>query len=386
MTEGMTMRNICFDTETTGFNFIDDRIIELAYIIEENGNIIERYDQFIKIDFPIPEAAKAVNNISDMMLKTFGIEEKQAAEAFMNALGDGNVTVTAHNCQFDLSFIYNMLIRYYKKEDVDLLFKKVKWIDSLTILRDRKVFPHKLSDGIEYYNIQNVVNSHRAIDDTEALYYLLQAAGLRSAAGNREHVHAEGVLQARFLVQQVLEVLDVRVLPEFQDYPDALLGGLVGDVDYVGGLARLDQVGHVSQELADVHADHRIGYLCDDKVYLAALNLLFLDASPDLDLAGACLIYVLQLVFVDDDAARREIGTLDVAHELSRGQVGILHVCLQRVYDLTKIVGRRGGGHADRYTLGTVDQEIRDAHGQDRGFLFRLVKVGNKIHRILVDV
>lgn len=172
------MRNIYFDTETTGFNFVDDRIIELAYIIEENGNIIERYDQFIKIDFPIPEDAKKVNNISDMMLKTFGIEEKDVAEAFMTAIDDGNVTVTAHNCQFDLSFIYNMLIRYYDKEYVDSIFNNINWIDSLTILRDRKVFPHKLSDGIEYYNIMGVKNSHRAIDDTEALYYLVQAMEL----------------------------------------------------------------------------------------------------------------------------------------------------------------------------------------------------------------
>lgn len=173
------MRNIYFDTETTGFNFAtNDRIIELAFIVEENGKIIKRYDEFIKIDFPIPEDAKKVNNISDMMLKTFGIDERKVAEDFLIAIGDGNSTVYAHNCHFDLSFVYHMFLRWYNKEDIDNIFAKIKWVDSLTILKDRKKYPHKLADGIEYYHIEGVKNSHRAIDDTEALYYLVQAIRL----------------------------------------------------------------------------------------------------------------------------------------------------------------------------------------------------------------
>lgn len=171
-------RNIFVDTETTGFDPVNNKTIELAFIEEENGNILNKYDNFINIGEPIPDKIKELTGISDMMLQTFGLPEKTVADDFKAALGDGNVTVYAHNAQFDLGFIYNLLIRNYDKSEIDALFAKIKWIDSLTILRDRKAFPHKLSDGIEYYNIEGVKNSHRAIDDTEAMYYLVQAMRL----------------------------------------------------------------------------------------------------------------------------------------------------------------------------------------------------------------
>lgn len=175
----MTMnRNIYVDTETTGFDSVNNKTIELAFIEEENGNILNKYDNFINICEPLPDKIKELTGISDMMLHTFGLSEKAVADDFKAVLGDGNVTVYAHNAQFDLGFIYNLLIRNYDKSEIDALFAKIKWIDSLTILRDRKAFPHKLSDGIEYYNIEGVKNSHRAIDDTEAMYYLVQAMRL----------------------------------------------------------------------------------------------------------------------------------------------------------------------------------------------------------------
>ena len=37
------------------------------------------------------------------------------------------------------------------------------------MLKDRKLYPHKLIDAVEYYEIEKV-NFHRAIDDTKALY------------------------------------------------------------------------------------------------------------------------------------------------------------------------------------------------------------------------
>lgn len=49
----------------------------------------------------------------------------------------------------------------------------IKWIDTLSILKDRKAYPHKLCDAVEHYNIEKV-NFHRAIDDTKALFLLTQ--------------------------------------------------------------------------------------------------------------------------------------------------------------------------------------------------------------------
>ena len=42
-------------------------------------------------------------------------------------------------------------------------------MDTVSVLKDRKEFPHKLIDAVEYYELEEV-NFHRAIDDTKALY------------------------------------------------------------------------------------------------------------------------------------------------------------------------------------------------------------------------
>ena len=47
---------------------------------------------------------------------------------------------------------------------------------------------------------------------------------------------------------------------------------------------------------------------------------------------------------------------------------------------------RNAGGHAHGNPLGAVDQKIGDLHRKDAGFLFGLVKIGDKIHNILIQV
>jgi DNA polymerase III, epsilon subunit and related 3''-5'' exonucleases len=88
-----------------------------------------------------------------------------AAEAFLEIFLPAEKTlIIAHNAQFDLSFVLKMLERHEKKIPVafDIL-------DTFTILKDRKAYPHSLSDAIEYYQIEDVQNSHRAMDDVNAL-------------------------------------------------------------------------------------------------------------------------------------------------------------------------------------------------------------------------
>ena len=79
----------------------------------------------------------------------------------------------AHNCQFDLSFVYSLLERHYPNEAYEIV-SNLKWMDTVTVLKDRKEFPHKLIDAVKYYGIEEV-NFHRAIDDTKALYNVTQA-------------------------------------------------------------------------------------------------------------------------------------------------------------------------------------------------------------------
>ena len=109
------MRVIYFDTETTGLKFTDDQIIELAMLIVEDGKIIEEYDKFINIGRDLPPKIIDITGITDEMLILEGVSEKSVAEDLKSRLTPSTLMI-AHNCQFDLSFVYFLLKRHYPDE------------------------------------------------------------------------------------------------------------------------------------------------------------------------------------------------------------------------------------------------------------------------------
>lgn len=141
-------------------------------LIVEDGQVVEEYDKFINIDKDLPQDITKITGITDEMLIMEGVSEKTVADDLKNNLAP-NTLMIAHNCQFDLSFIYYLLKRHYPDE-VDEILSNLDWIDTLTVLKDRKKYPHKLIDAVRHYKIPEV-NFHRAIDDTKALYDVTQA-------------------------------------------------------------------------------------------------------------------------------------------------------------------------------------------------------------------
>ena len=166
------MKVIYFDTETTGLNSKFDRIIELAMLTVEDGEIVDDYDKFVNIGRDLPPKITRITGITndDLILK--GESEAHIAEDLKNNLTP-NTLMIAHNCQFDLSFVYSLLERHYPNEAYEIV-SNLKWMDTVTVLKDRKEFPHKLIDAVKYYGIEEV-NFHRSIDDTKALYNVTQA-------------------------------------------------------------------------------------------------------------------------------------------------------------------------------------------------------------------
>ena len=158
---------IYFDTETTGLDFKNSRIIELAMLTVEDDEIIEEYDKFIRINSFIPPKIVEITGITDEMLVNEGVDEKIIAQDLKDRLTKGTLMI-AHNAQFDLSFLYNLLKRHFPDEAFDIVFN-CKWLDTYSVLKDIKEYPHKLIDAVHYYGIKEV-NFHRAINDTKALY------------------------------------------------------------------------------------------------------------------------------------------------------------------------------------------------------------------------
>lgn len=166
------MKVIYFDTETTGLNFLEHEIIELAMLVVEDGRIVEEYDRFINIGKDLPPKIIEITGITDEMLILEGVSEKSVAEDLKANLTPGTLMI-AHNCQFDLSFVYALLKRHFPDEAEEIV-GSLDWIDTVTVLKDRKEFPHRLNHAVDYYGLEKV-NFHRAIDDTKALYNVVLA-------------------------------------------------------------------------------------------------------------------------------------------------------------------------------------------------------------------
>lgn len=133
----------------------------------EEGEIIEEYDKFINIGQALSPKVIELTGITNDILKTRGYSENVIAHDLKERLTKGTIMI-AHNAQFDLSFIYFLLKRHYP-DDADGIVMNMKWIDTLTVLKDRKKYPHKLIDAVNHYGVEEV-NFHSAIDDTKALY------------------------------------------------------------------------------------------------------------------------------------------------------------------------------------------------------------------------
>jgi DNA polymerase-3 subunit epsilon len=163
-------RLVLFDTETTGLQYSRDEIIEFAAVVVEQRNgkaqIVQEYDELVSLSPGgfVPPKIQALTGISTQDILERGLSKtrvcRDIAEMFR-----GNTLLLAYNAHFDLSFLFYMLLR---NGDPAILKGKDK-LDLLTVYRDRRSFPHRLSSAIEAYGLTGkVVNSHRAIDDVIA--------------------------------------------------------------------------------------------------------------------------------------------------------------------------------------------------------------------------
>ncbi len=170
-------RLVLFDTETTGLQYNRDEIIEFSAIVVERPNgvvtVVQEYDELIRLTpgNSIPPKITELTGISDLDLLQRGISKEQVSRDIARMFA-GNTLLLAYNAHFDLSFLYYFLLR---SGDPTILRGKDK-LDLLTVYKDRRRFPHRLSNAIEAYGLSGkVVNSHRAVDDVLATLEVMKA-------------------------------------------------------------------------------------------------------------------------------------------------------------------------------------------------------------------
>ena len=169
-------RLVLFDTETTGLLYSRDEIIEFAAVVVEcrdgKPTVTREYDELIALSPGgfVPPKIEQLTGISTQDLREKGLPKTRVARDIADMIG-GNTLLIAYNAHFDLSFLYYFLLRH---GDPMILKGKDK-LDLLTVYKDRKPYPHKLSNAIDAYGLSGrVVNSHRAVDDVIATVAVME--------------------------------------------------------------------------------------------------------------------------------------------------------------------------------------------------------------------
>ena len=152
-------------------------------------------------------------------------------------------------------------------------------------------------------------------------YDIPKAQRLRTAVNDGQHIYAEGILKLCFLIQKILQAFDVCPFLQFQDNTDSLLGGFVGNISDIRRFLRFHEVYHIRKKFPDISTDHRIWNLCDDQLILfpALLSRLKDHLSPEFQFSAAFGINCFYILFVDHQASRRKIRSLDIGKQIFIG-------------------------------------------------------------------
>ena len=145
------LREIVFDTETTGFDpHQGDKLVEIGAIELINHIPTGRtYHQYINPLRDMPEEAFKVHGLSTEFLQNYP-RFSEIAKDFLNFVGDDGIMV-AHNAQFDMNFVNYEL----KHNGFDTL-KDHEVVDTLEIAKAK--FPsarNNLDALCKRFNIDN---------------------------------------------------------------------------------------------------------------------------------------------------------------------------------------------------------------------------------------
>lgn len=163
------------DVETTGRDPQKDRVIELAVVIGEHGEVQDRFSWLVQPGVPISPESAAVHGIKD--------EDLVGKPTFAEIVGEvlerlEGCVPAAYNAAFDKSFILAELDRAGVRPDKPppAVRRDVDWLDPLTFARElyKEEESRALGEMAARLGIE-LVKAHRATDDSEAALRVLYA-------------------------------------------------------------------------------------------------------------------------------------------------------------------------------------------------------------------
>ena len=166
----LTKPLVVFDLETTGLDLVNDRIIQISYIKVYPNGMEERGDHLVNPEVPIKPEITQLTGISDENVKdkpTFKQLAKQLCDTFTGCDFAG-----FNSNHFDIP----LLAEEFLRAGIDFDFSKCRLIDAQTIFH--KLERRNLAAAYKFYcgrKMEDDFEAHRADQDTEATYRILQA-------------------------------------------------------------------------------------------------------------------------------------------------------------------------------------------------------------------
>lgn len=192
-----------FDTETTGVDVANDRIVTAALVLRVPGVSTDVRTWLIDPGVEIPAEAAAIHGISTEHARAHGVAPAGALDEIARELAHHlaqGVPVVAYNAAFDLSLLDAELVRHGLPTLPERLGRPVEpVVDPLVIDRWKDRFrtgKRRLGDLSEWYGVTNEGDLHTADVDVLATLDVLEALVRRFpelARTSLEELHREQI-------------------------------------------------------------------------------------------------------------------------------------------------------------------------------------------------
>tara|TARA_B110000503_G_scaffold141599_1_gene235621 strand:- start:949 stop:4515 length:3567 start_codon:yes stop_codon:yes gene_type:complete len=173
-------RIVVFDTETTSADVTEAELLQLAAISIENGIVVSKFNEFIRIDTELESSGKFVEDLKSSSeihhididtLKSKGRDSHDVFDEFLDFLGGDETMLVAHNAPYDIAVLERNLDRHGKKSQLSAFLKKIHGNVFDTVAISRTLYPtlesYKLESILAEFELEGV-NSHDALDDVIA--------------------------------------------------------------------------------------------------------------------------------------------------------------------------------------------------------------------------
>ncbi|PCI63878.1 MAG: DNA polymerase III subunit epsilon [Kordiimonadales bacterium] len=189
------MRELIFDTETTGFDPLSgDRLIEIGLVEMVDRSLTgNHYHVYVNPERDVPEGAVKIHGLTTEFLADKQVFS-EVMDEFLEYIGDDSVLV-AHNADFDMRFI-NWELEHAGRP----IIHKKRFIDTLAIARTK--YPGAANSLDALCKRFSINNAHRTLHGALLDAEILAEVYIELLGGRQGGMDLSVIKEARAIVEK----------------------------------------------------------------------------------------------------------------------------------------------------------------------------------------